>query len=207
MQLGDRKPSRFLLEMRSTAGNRMPEELLKSLFLQRLPTHLQQILAIFNDQLEKLAEMVDGIMAPAGHTSSIDAENQELKTMLIDISSRLESREHSTSHGPERRFRHRSASRNSVPLIETSKHRPPASLQLFAARGTVISTYGQRLLTLDFGFRKVFRWPFIIAEVSQPTIGANFLRHYGLTVDIRHECLVDSLTKLQTQGTVQQCQF
>ncbi|GFS81428.1 retrovirus-related Pol polyprotein from transposon 297 [Nephila pilipes] len=36
-----------------------------------------------------------------------------------------------------------------------------------------------------------------------PIIGANFLRHDGL-IDIRHGCLVDSLTKLQSQGTVQQ---
>ncbi|GFS39113.1 hypothetical protein NPIL_558591 [Nephila pilipes] len=53
-------------------------------------------------------------------------------------------------------------------------HRPPASLQLFAANGSFISTYGQRLLTLDLGRRRVFRWPFIIAEVSQPIIGADF---------------------------------
>ncbi|GFT37651.1 retrovirus-related Pol polyprotein from transposon 297 [Nephila pilipes] len=79
MQLGDRKPSCLLLEIRSKAGNRMAEELLKSVFLQRLPTHVQQILAISNDQLVKLAEMADGIMAAAGHTSSIEAENQDLK--------------------------------------------------------------------------------------------------------------------------------
>ncbi|GBN39845.1 hypothetical protein AVEN_103910-1 [Araneus ventricosus] len=35
MQLGDRKPSRLLLEMRSKAENKIREELLKSLFLQR----------------------------------------------------------------------------------------------------------------------------------------------------------------------------
>ncbi|GBN44505.1 hypothetical protein AVEN_156350-1 [Araneus ventricosus] len=42
MQLGDRKPSRLLLEMMSKAENKISEELLKSLFLQRLPTHVQQ---------------------------------------------------------------------------------------------------------------------------------------------------------------------
>ncbi|GFR32454.1 retrovirus-related Pol polyprotein from transposon opus [Trichonephila clavata] len=91
-----------------------------------------------------------------------------------------------------------------IPLITVSKHLPPASLQLFAANGTVISTYGQKLVTLDLGLRRVFKWPFIIAGVSQPIIGADFLRHYGLLVDIRHGCLVDSLTKLHTQGMVQQ---
>ncbi|GFT03459.1 uncharacterized protein TNCV_2986151 [Trichonephila clavipes] len=119
MQLGDRKPSRLLLEMRSKADSRISEELLKSLFLQRLPTHVQQILAISNDQLDKLAEIVDGIMAVANLTPSvhvIDAEKQDLQTMLMEISSRLsrlETRERSTSRGPGRRFRCRSTSRES----------------------------------------------------------------------------------------------
>nr|GFT69326.1 transposon Ty3-I Gag-Pol polyprotein [Nephila pilipes] len=91
-----------------------------------------------------------------------------------------------------------------IPLTTASQHLPPASLQLFAANGTVISTYGQQLVTLDLGLRRVFKWSFIIAAVSQPIIGADFLRHYGLLVDIRHGRLVDSLTKLQAQGTVQQ---
>ncbi|GFT73364.1 transposon Ty3-I Gag-Pol polyprotein [Nephila pilipes] len=91
-----------------------------------------------------------------------------------------------------------------IPLTTASQHLPPASLQLFAANGPVISTYGQQLVTLDLGLRRVFKWPFIIAAVSQPIIGADFLRHYGLLVDIRHGRLVDSLTKLQAQGTVQQ---
>ncbi|GFT37960.1 retrovirus-related Pol polyprotein from transposon 297 [Nephila pilipes] len=91
-----------------------------------------------------------------------------------------------------------------VPLTAESKHRPPASFQLFAANENTISTYGQRLLALDFGLQTVFQWSFIISAISQPIIGADFLRHYGLLVDIRKEFLVDSFTKLQTQGTVQQ---
>ncbi|GFT91812.1 uncharacterized protein NPIL_242421 [Nephila pilipes] len=119
MQLGDRKPSRLLLEMRSKADSRISEELLKSLFIQRLPTHVQQILAISDDPLDKLAAMADGIMAVAGPTSSIhviNAENQNLRTMLLEISSRLsrlETRERSTSRGSEGRFRRRSSSRES----------------------------------------------------------------------------------------------
>ncbi|GFY55944.1 uncharacterized protein TNIN_406581 [Trichonephila inaurata madagascariensis] len=119
MQLGDRKPSCLLLEMRSKAGSRISEELLKSLFIQRLPTQVQQILAISNDQLDKLVEMADGIMAVAESTSSIhviDAENQDLKTMLMEISSRLsrlETRERSSSLRPAERFHRRSPSSKS----------------------------------------------------------------------------------------------
>ncbi|GFT31395.1 uncharacterized protein NPIL_557401 [Nephila pilipes] len=107
MYLGCRKPSRLLLGMRSKAGNRISEDLLKSHFLQLSPTQAEQILIISNDQLEKLAEMTDVIMTVAGHTSSIHAivaENQDLKAMMMDISSRqsyLETRERSTSRGPE----------------------------------------------------------------------------------------------------------
>ncbi|XP_015920296.2 uncharacterized protein [Parasteatoda tepidariorum] len=64
MQLGDRCPSKLLLELRNKAGARINDELLKSLFLQRLPANVQQILAISNDNLDKLAEIADGIMAP-----------------------------------------------------------------------------------------------------------------------------------------------
>ncbi|GFR32453.1 retrovirus-related Pol polyprotein from transposon 297 [Trichonephila clavata] len=119
MQLGDRKPSRLLLEMRSKASSRISEEMLKSLFIQWLPTHVQLILAISNDQLDKLAEMADGVMAVAASTSSIhviDAENQDIKTMLMEISShlsRLETQERSSSCGPAGRFHRRSPSRES----------------------------------------------------------------------------------------------
>ncbi|GFS96853.1 retrovirus-related Pol polyprotein from transposon 297 [Nephila pilipes] len=81
-----------------------------------------------------------------------------------------------------------------VPLTSASKYCPPASLQLFAANGTAISTYDQHLLIL--GLRRVFRWPFIIVAVSQPIIEADFLRYYGLLVIIQRECLVESLPKL-----------
>ncbi|GFT83507.1 retrovirus-related Pol polyprotein from transposon 297 [Nephila pilipes] len=61
-----------------------------------------------------------------------------------------------------------------IPLTTASKHLPPASLQRFAANRTVISTYGQQLVTLDLGLRRVFKWPFIIATISQPITGADF---------------------------------
>ncbi|GFS38425.1 retrovirus-related Pol polyprotein from transposon 297 [Nephila pilipes] len=58
-----------------------------------------------------------------------------------------------------------------VPSTAASKHHPPAYLQLFAVNGTIISTYNQHLLTLDLELRRVFRWPFIIAAISQSIIG------------------------------------
>ncbi|GIY83921.1 uncharacterized protein CDAR_175861 [Caerostris darwini] len=109
MQLSDRRPSR-LLEMRSKAGARIKDDLLKSLFLQRLPTNVQQILAISNDNL---AEMADGIMstssAPVINTVAASADQPGLRTMLYEITSLLEARTRDQSRGRNQRH---SASRS-----------------------------------------------------------------------------------------------
>ncbi|GIY86500.1 uncharacterized protein CEXT_467511 [Caerostris extrusa] len=113
MQLGDRRPSRLLLEIRSKAGARINEDLLKSLFLQRLPTNVQQILAISNDNLDKLSEMTDGIMstssAPVVNAVAASADQPDLRTMLCEITSRLEARTRDQSRG---RTQRRSACRS-----------------------------------------------------------------------------------------------
>lgn len=57
---------------------------------------------------------------------------------------------------------------------------------LFAANGTRIDTYGQRNITLNFGLRRKFDWPFTIANVTRAIIGADFLKHYGLMVDLQN---------------------
>lgn len=89
-----------------------------------------------------------------------------------------------------------------VPRKWFASKQPPAPLQLYAANGTVIATFGKRLLQLDLGLRREFHWPFIIAEVSQPIIGADFLCHYGLLVDLRAGRLVDPLTQLHAKGAI-----
>ncbi|GIY74596.1 uncharacterized protein CDAR_367961 [Caerostris darwini] len=110
MQLGDRRPSRLLLEMRSKAGARINDDLQKSLFLQRLPTNIQQILAISND---KLAEMADDIMstssAPLVNAVAASANQPDLRTMLCEITSGQEARTRKQSRGRNQR---RSASRS-----------------------------------------------------------------------------------------------
>ena len=64
-------------------------------------------------------------------------------------------------------------------------------------------------LTFDLGlrctFRWVFIWVFITADVSKEIlhVGANFLKHYGLSVNVhcmRSQCLSDSLTHLRVQS-------
>jgi len=61
----------------------------------------------------------------------------------------------------------------------------------------MIATYGNQLLTLNIGLRRTIQWVFIIADVKNPIIGADFLRHYGLLVDVEHNQLVDNITQLR----------
>src|ERR1700755_2291527 len=71
---------------------------------------------------------------------------------------------------------------------------------LYAANGSTIATFGEKSCTLDLGLKRAFRWVCTIADVSQPIIGADFLSHFGLIVDLRHKRLLDNCTSLSTQG-------
>ncbi|XP_025154436.1 uncharacterized protein LOC112588487 [Harpegnathos saltator] len=78
----------------------------------------------------------------------------------------------------------------------------PTELQLFAANSSAICTFGQQPLTLDLGLRRALKWSFIIADVNSAIIGADFLSHYGLIIDLSRQRLVDPKTSLATQGQV-----
>lgn len=68
-ELGDRRPSQFLRHLKALAGTSpIQDNLLRQLWLRRLPVHVQGILAVQADvPLEKLAELADKIaeVAPA----------------------------------------------------------------------------------------------------------------------------------------------
>ena len=58
---------------------------------------------------------------------------------------------------------------------------------------TSISTYGSRSLTLNLGLRRTLHWVFI---VRKPILGADFLHHFNLLVDVKNCKLLDNLTHL-----------
>ncbi|XP_017884071.1 uncharacterized protein LOC108627374 [Ceratina calcarata] len=74
--------------------------------------------------------------------------------------------------------------------------------KLYAVNGATINTYGERLLSLNLGLRRNFSWRFIVADVSKPIIGADFLHFYNLLVDLRNRRLLDGNTKLFQVATV-----
>lgn len=75
-------------------------------------------------------------------------------------------------------------------------------MQLYAANGTPIKVFGQTTIRLNLGLRRDFTWPFIIAAVTQPIIGADFLAHYDLMVDLKRNRLIDNVTRLQQICTI-----
>ena len=87
-----------------------------------------------------------------------------------------------------------------IPPTPTDRRRSPDPRTLTAVNNTSIRTYGQRSLTLNLGLRRSLPWIFIVADVQKPILGADFLRHYGLMVDM-HKCkLIDTNTHLHVQG-------
>lgn len=61
MELGDKKPSQLLCEMRNLAGTKVTDPFLKTLWLQRLPVNMRSILSVSSDDLSNLASMGDKI--------------------------------------------------------------------------------------------------------------------------------------------------
>lgn len=75
-------------------------------------------------------------------------------------------------------------------------HNKNNACRLFAANNTPIKTYGEKTVRLNFGLRRSFEWTFIVADVKTSILGADFLRHYQLLVDLHKKKLVDKITEL-----------
>ena len=84
-----------------------------------------------------------------------------------------------------------------VPPTKADRKYCQTGVTLQAANGASIATFGQRSLTLNLGLRCPFRWIFTIADVKHPIVGADFLVHHSLLVDVKNKMLIDSATRLQ----------
>lgn len=91
-----------------------------------------------------------------------------------------------------------------IPPTETDKRNKSNVSFLYAANGTPIPTYGTRRMKLNFGLRREMTWPCTIADVTKPIIGADFLKQYGLLVDLKNRRLIDECTRVAAIGRMQQ---
>ena len=74
---------------------------------------------------------------------------------------------------------------------DTRFHRPSALLE--AVNGSTIRTYGHKQITLSINGRK-YVWQFMVADMTQPLLGADFLCSNTLMVDVKGQRLVDPTT-------------
>lgn len=78
-EMGDRKPSQFLRHLRGLAGMTVPDDLLKTIWLGRLPASMQAILTTQTEAgLDKIAELADTIsdaMPEKRHVAAVSNES------------------------------------------------------------------------------------------------------------------------------------
>ncbi|GFU30071.1 retrovirus-related Pol polyprotein from transposon 297 [Trichonephila clavipes] len=89
-----------------------------------------------------------------------------------------------------------------IPPSPTMNKSPQSNFSLFAANNTKIPAYGMVHKELNLGLRRPFIWTFIIADVSSPIIGADFLKHFNLLIDLKKKSNPSLISKSASHGTV-----
>lgn len=96
-ELGDRKPSQFLRQLRTLGGSTVTDEFLKTVWSSRLPSNIQAIIASQKGTLDELAELADKIhdIAPVGiqvctlDESGTSAQVNEITKQMADLTKEI----------------------------------------------------------------------------------------------------------------------
>lgn len=107
--LGDSRPSHLLREMRTLGAGKFSDEILKSLWLQRLPSHIQGILACSSGSVDELSVMADKIIEVSGKREvySVSAKPEgnavgQLQKQIEELTYQVKMLTNSRSRTPER---------------------------------------------------------------------------------------------------------
>lgn len=126
VELADKKPSELLSQMRSLGQGKVSDDMLKQLWMQRLPSQMKAILSVSEDRLEKLAVMADKICdstdseinmvstSTDSRPSRLDNIERRLESLCTQMESFGRSRGQSQSRG--KRNRSKSSSQRDKPL-------------------------------------------------------------------------------------------
>ena len=86
LDLGDKKPTALLREMRSLAGNQVTDDFLMNIFIQRLPTSARTVLAATQEvNLDTLAVLADKIMELSPSTNYVCSQENKLSDLKTQI--------------------------------------------------------------------------------------------------------------------------
>ncbi|GFT08136.1 transposon Ty3-I Gag-Pol polyprotein [Trichonephila clavipes] len=162
-----------------------------TLWLQRLPANLQQVLSVCKAPLDELTQIADKVHEVSGNdltvarieTKSNQIELDVLKAEMADL-------------------------KNMVKKVTVSAYSPNRngyrSRSLTSSRGSDKNkARSKRLCWYHFHFGDTASK---LADVSDPIIGADFLERFELLIDVRNRRLLDGLTSLFVRGTVKQAQ-
>jgi len=71
----------------------------------------------------------------------------------------------------------------------------PTAVKLSTAAGSPLKTYGEARLCLSFKqLRREFDWNFVIADVTDPLLGIDFIRNFELVIDFKKMKIIDGTT-------------
>ncbi|KAK7590448.1 hypothetical protein V9T40_002061 [Parthenolecanium corni] len=73
---------------------------------------------------------------------------------------------------------------------------------LYAANGTPIRVFGEKLVEFNIGIRRSLRWVMQVTDVETAILGADFLEHFDLSPDLKRKCLRDNETGIKVTGFV-----
>ena len=76
----------------------------------------------------------------------------------------------------------------------------PNDLVLYAANDSRVSTFGERIITLNLNLRRPIKWKFFVAAVPYPILGADLFHHYHLVPSLHESRLLDTTTGLSVYG-------
>ncbi|GFX25810.1 uncharacterized protein TNCV_2639541 [Trichonephila clavipes] len=250
--------------MKELSNGQLQDDFLQSLWLQRMPPHIQTVLSASSEPLDKLAIIADKVSEVVGSSSTICAATtvpppsqssscsaqptmdslarqiQELSLQVAELTREHNSSRHQRYSSDRRRSHSRSMSVNRgsgicyyhrrykeqarkcvspcafvqktnsgseicvIPPSPTMNKSPQSNFSLFATNNTKIPAYGMVHKELNLGLRRPFIWTFIIADVSSPIIGADFLKHFNLLIDLKKKDLSNPslISKSASHGTV-----
>lgn len=108
LELGDKRPTALLREMQRLAGSKAPDDLMKSMFLQHMPSNVRAILATSKDDLINIAQMADKILEQTGPATSVMEIQKPAPNTLEERLHRIESQIAALASNFRGRSRHRS---------------------------------------------------------------------------------------------------
>ena len=78
-------------------------------------------------------------------------------------------------------------------LLPSQQSIPPGPRRLRQADGSNLPSWGRRIVPLQFGGH-TFSWPFLLAAVDRPIIGADFIAKHSWVVDLVGKQILDGKT-------------